>query len=378
MRRLRAALATLIIGALLCPALATAQKTKKNKKDEEPVTQTLPVLPDPPAAVVAETRRLGFLVAPLTTKGLLSQQVRDGIHTLWHLAGAAPIVKLRAFVAGTGDLRRVQTLVSEMFTEKHLALPVLSVVQVGALPLAGAQVQLEAVTTEPRKLVNPNGLAFISGQDATFHTPVTRMLPLVDTSIGHLQLALKAAGADPLRISCFLTSLEDVDLVRAAINTSFPGVPASFVQTQRAPQFGASECEAIGRLRNPTQEPFRRLNPEGLRQSPAYSQIAVVGAQRLVLAGAQIAFRYEEADARRAFTLLDKALAPLGSSLKNAAMLNTYPLSPLLAELVRKVRFDYLDPKRPPASTLLPFEGLPGMDAAFSLEVVTLLTADNP
>ena len=378
MRRLRAALATLILGALLCPAPATAQHKKKNKKDEEPVTQTLPVLPDPPAAVVVETRRLGFLVAPLTTRGLLSQQVRDGIHTLWRLAGNAPLVKLRAFVAGTGDLRRVQTLVSEMFTEKHLTLPVLSVVQVGALPLAGAQVQLEAVFSEPRKPVNPHGLAFISGQDASSDTTVTRMLPLADTSIQHLQLALKTAGADALRISCFLTSLEDIDLVRAAFSTAFPGAPASFVQTQRAPERSVSECEAVARLHHPTPEPLRRLNPEGLRQSPAYSQIAVIGAERIVLAGAQIAFRYEEADARRAFTLLDKALAPLGSSLKHAAMLNTYPLSPLLAGLVRKVRFDYLDPKRPPASTLLPFEGLPGMDAAFSLEVITLLAADHP
>src|ERR1700691_5965755 len=98
---------------------APAQKGKK-KTDEEPVTQTLPVLKDPPSAVVAETARLVFHVSPLSNKGLLSQQVRDALKALLRDSHGATVVKLRAFVAGSGDMRRVSTIVSETFTEHKL------------------------------------------------------------------------------------------------------------------------------------------------------------------------------------------------------------------------------------------------------------------
>jgi len=69
------------------------------------------------------------------------------------------LVKLRAFVAGTGDMRRVQAIVSEDFSERKIPLPVVTTIQVGALPLTGAQVVLEAVS-QARTVVNPNGLTF--------------------------------------------------------------------------------------------------------------------------------------------------------------------------------------------------------------------------
>ena len=135
---------------------------KKNKKDEEPPTQVLPPLTDPPDAVVAETARLSFQVSPLSNKGLLSQQIRDALKALLHDNHGAQIVKLRAFVAGSGDLRRVQTIMVEEFTDRKLALPVLSTIQVGALPMVGAQVVIEAASVERRE-VNPGGLAFYPG-----------------------------------------------------------------------------------------------------------------------------------------------------------------------------------------------------------------------
>src|SRR5262245_46020771 len=123
-------------------SLIFATGAAKKKKEEE--TQTLQVPRDPPAAVTAETRRLVFHVSPLSSKGLLSQQVRDGLKALFKQSGNAAIVKIRAFVAGTGDLRRVRDIVSETFTDHKLNLPALTVVQVGGLPLEGAQVQLES------------------------------------------------------------------------------------------------------------------------------------------------------------------------------------------------------------------------------------------
>ena len=86
-------------------------------------------------------------------------------------------MKLRAFVAGSGDMRRVQAIVSETFTERRLSLPALSVVQVGGLPLEGAQVVIEA-TSVGKKEVNPNGLVFIAGQQAASPGPLEPVVPL--------------------------------------------------------------------------------------------------------------------------------------------------------------------------------------------------------
>src|SRR5205814_4019555 len=70
------------------------------------------------------------------------------------ISNGATIVKLRAFVAGSGDLRRAPAIVSETFAVKHLPLPAVSVIQVGALPMEGAQVILESIAVA-KKETNP-------------------------------------------------------------------------------------------------------------------------------------------------------------------------------------------------------------------------------
>src|SRR5437763_12827086 len=123
--------------ALLALAVCIYPLLAKKKKPEE-ITQTLELPKDPPATITAETSRLVFHVSPLSAKGLLSQQVRDALKALLKSTGGATVVKLRAFVAGSGDLRRVPAIVSETFALKHLPLPAGRVIQVGALPLEGA------------------------------------------------------------------------------------------------------------------------------------------------------------------------------------------------------------------------------------------------
>src|SRR5580704_18655673 len=146
--------------AFACALALVASPAQRNKKKEEE-TQTLQLPKELPAAVTGETRHLTFLVTPLSAKGLLSQQIRDGLKALAHLAGGDRVLKIRAFVAGSGDLRRVRDLVSEAFADHKQPLPVLSLIRSGGLPLEGAQVVLEAIASS-RKELNPNGLAFIS------------------------------------------------------------------------------------------------------------------------------------------------------------------------------------------------------------------------
>jgi enamine deaminase RidA (YjgF/YER057c/UK114 family) len=341
--------------------LEVSTKQKKKKSDED-VTQTLPPPKEAPAAVTGATDRLVFQISTLSNKGLLSQQTRDTLRAL--MRPGRPIIKLRAFVAGSGDMRRVQEIVGELFGEKHLPLPALSVVQVGALPMEGAQVILEAIA-EDKKAVNPNGLAFVSGQAGAS----------VEQSLEKLKGALRAGGmepADTLRVTCFLSSIEESRTVRTAMESSFPGAALNYVQMQREPVSPASECEAVARLRAPLSAAVSFMNPSGLDTSPNYSQLVLVTAPKLVFSSTQLGFGHQEGDVKLAFERLQKALGGLNARFDGVAMSHVYLTSRSMADKVRAVRSSFYSSAKPPASTLLPFEGLPSLDASFGVDVVAV------
>ena len=366
------------IGVLALCALAAfaGPFDRKKKKSEEDVTQVLQLPKDPPSTVVAETSRLVFHVSPLSARGLLSQQVRDALKALHHSLGSANIVKLRAFVAGSGDMRRVQAIVSETFTERHQPLPALSVVQVGGLPLESAQVVIEA-TSVGKKDVNPNGLVFIAGQAASSPTALEPVGPLAEKALAGLGTAVRAAGSqasDVVRGTCFLSSLDGLAKIRDLASSEYAGAVWNFVQLQRAPPHSVAECEAVARSRVKLDKPLEFLNPEGLTKSANYSQVALVGAPRIAITGTQVAFGSQDTDARLAFGRLQKELAAVGASTKDIVWSSIYPLSNPIADEVRKIRFEYFDQARPPASTMLAFEGLPSMDATFAVDVIAIVS----
>lgn len=355
--------------ALAC-ALAVLAFPQK-KKDE---TQTLQLPRDLPATVEADPRRLTFLVTPLSNKGLLSKQVRDALTALSHEAKGDPILKIRAFVAGSGDARRVRDLVSEVFTERSQPLPVLSLVQAGGLPLEGAQVVLEGIAAG-KKEVNPHGLVFISAQIQTEADPTAKVSPLAVRSLAALRLAIKAAGSEPADvsgISCFLSSLDDLAATRQMVASQFPGAAADFVQTQRSPTRALAACEAVAKLRWNTGTRLHLENPEGLAREPGASQIALVASPKVVLTGTQVSFGYEEKDARLAFQRIAKSLEQAGVSTSDVAFAHFYPLAAGIASQVRQVRGEFFDEGRPPASSVLLFEGLPSMNAGFAMDLVAV------
>jgi len=128
----------------------------------------------------------------------------------------------------------------------------------------------------------------------------------------------------------------------------------------------------VAHLRWNTGSAIHMLNPEGLAQSPQISQIALIGAPKLILTGSQQAFGFQDADARLAFERLQKALSQEGASLREVAFASLYPLSSRISEQVRKIRGEFYDGARPPAGTMLPFQGLPSMDAGFAMDVVAV------
>jgi enamine deaminase RidA (YjgF/YER057c/UK114 family) len=319
------------------------------KKKGHQTTQALPQSPELPAAVTAETARLAYQVSPLSSKGLLSQQTRDALKALLR-SNRGPIVKLRAFVAGSGDLRRIGEIAGEMFLEKHLPLPALSVVQVGALPVVGAQVVIEA-TEADRKVVNPNGVAFLAAQPASS----------VADSLAKLKSVLAATGMQPseaLLVTCFVSSIDDQRDTQQAMAADFPGAALDYVQMQRAPVAPAASCEATARLAKPA--------------SSSDSRMAAVSGPEVVITGTQMAFGNQDGDFKLAFERLEKTLAASKTRFDRVVMAHLYVTASGLSSRVLALQSGQASPTHPPANTLVPIESLPSLDALFGIDVIAV------
>jgi len=338
--------------ALLLLALgAGAQqlpKVRKQKQEKEPPTQTLPLEKEPPAAVTVETARLTFHVSPLSDKGLLSQQTRDAMKSLLDANRGAPIVKLRAFVAGTGDLRRVQAIVSEMFSDKKMPLPALTTIQVGGLPMEGAQVVIESLSSDKRA-VNPNGLAFFPARRAADAAGAIAQL-------GSAAEASHVAASEVLQVTCFLSSLEAVSAGRTAAASAFPGAATDFVENQRLSTDRSAQCEAVGRRGSAGKT---EITPEAV----------LVSEPKLVMSGAQMAFREEDSDLKLAFDRLEKSLRGMNANSADVVYARFYPLTRTVQEKLAALRMQVFPQA---AASLVRAEGLPSVDASMAVEVIAL------
>lgn len=300
--KIRRLLPLLLVFAITAPAA-------KKKNADDPKTQKLTEAPDPPPVASGDATRLSFHVSPLSSKGLLSQQTRDALAAIFKLNGGATVIHLRAFVAGSGDLRRVPEIVSEVFTRRHTPLPPVSIVQVGALPLEGAQILFESIS-ETKKPVNPSGVSFTPAQEAIDRIP-----------------------ADALAVTCFVSDLTQAQRLAAR----FPHAAVAIVQTQRLPPSPVAECQA-----------------------------AVRGGKngRYVFTGTQVAFGSETRDANLAFERIGKDLTSAGVTSADVVLTNIYAMTPPIADMALKSR------PAPGAYATVPVEGVEGSDASFAVDVI--------
>lgn len=338
------------IGIAVCMALVVrempAQRNKK--KYEEPKPQILPLPPNMPMALATETASLDFHISPLLKTGGLSAQIRRSLNDLIRDTHGETIVKLRAFVAGAGDARRVEAETGAIFSEHKLPLPVLTILQVGALDDAAAQVVIEAVVSTPRA-ANPNGLAFIAGQ----HGATLR------DAFENMKRATSAATVAPdhlLRMTCFTSRIQDYEATRASVLNIFPKVAFNLVQAVRDPRGDSSMCEAVGQLSQPPAQ------GEVVWLSDA--RATLVNSRQLVFTGMQLTFGSFLDDAHQAFLRLHRAasaLQPIEVPVQvNAFSLNVYAGS----ALIKTTSF--------PQSTFTvqTVEGLPAVDASAGIEAI--------
>ncbi|MGH9648510.1 MAG: hypothetical protein ACRD4E_17030, partial [Bryobacteraceae bacterium] len=223
----------------------------------------------------------------------------------------------------------VATIVAEEFSAKKMPLPVMTTVQVGALPMEGAQVVIESVSAE-KKTLNSNGLVFFAAQRAP-----------------ELAAAAEARDALMVQVTCFVGDLTQVDSARAAITSAFPAAAANFVQPTRLAVEPGTSCEGVGRLQKPG-----------------------TSAAKLVFTGIQMAFQDSDQDLRLAYGRLGRALETMKAVYSGTLVLNVYSLNSATAQKAAALAPEFLGASARPAKSSQIVEGLPSLDATVAIELV--------
>jgi len=338
--------------ALLCLSAAYAQK----RKNEEPKTQVLPLPKELPMALAADTEKLDFHISPLLKTGGLAAQIRQSLNDLIRDTRGETIIKLRAFVAGAGDARRVQALVGEIFADRKLPLPVLSIIQVGALGENSAQVVIEAVVSTKR-IVNPNGLAFLAGQTGA---SLNEALQRLRDSLG----AVSVSSERVLTCTCFTSRIPDFTSIRSSILGVFPNTAVNVVQALREPPNDESMCEAVAQLAQPPAQ-----GPVVLLKN---ARATLVNSHQLIFTGLQLTFGNYLDDAHEAFARLQRAASALEAT-EVPVEVNAFSLDPFTDSALRKTTSVPLS-----TFTVQPVEGLPGVDASAGIEAVLAAHVATP
>jgi len=341
-------LLSLLAAATMAAPFSKGQHGRK--KDEEPKTQVLPLPKECPMALAADASALSFRVTPLLKVGKLTTQIRDALNEVLRDAHGATVVRLRAFVAGAGDSRRVQALVSEMFTDHRQNLPVVSIVQVGALGDDAAQVVIESVLSEHRD-ENPGGLVFFAGQYAK---SLDASVAQIDSSLTQMSLGPASVAS----VTCFLDTMNDYQSQLRDTTSRFPNASVNLMQSLRQPGANAATCEAVARVAKATELPAPVMA----------SARATLIPHRVVFTGLQLGFGSYLDDAASALDRMRKTASGADGIWNSMASFDVYSLSGEAASALRKTAPKFAVPDR--AITIQPVEGLPSLDAAFGVEAV--------
>jgi hypothetical protein len=322
--------------ALLLRLVSNAAGQKPDKRYEEPKPQILPLPAELPMALTADADALDFHISPLLRSGGLSAQIRQSLNDLIRDTHGETIVKLR-----------VQSEVVGIFSQNKLPFPVLSIIQVGGLGTEATQVVIEAVVST-HKMVNPDGLAFITGQyGQTFAE-----------AFEHLKKSVSLAHVKPdkvLSTTCY-TPVYDYEARRAMLQAAFPKTEIDIVQALRSPATDASMCEAVGQLDQAPQQ--------GALVWMKAEHTTLVNTKRLIFTGLQLCFGSFLDDAQEALQRLQKAAGAVGEK-SSAVQINTFSLTPAAGSALRKTT------GFPPSTfTVQTVEGLTAIDATAGIDAI--------
>jgi len=321
---------------------------QKRRSNEQQKVQIQPLPPEPPMALAADSDSLDFHISPLLKSGGLAAQIRQSLNDLIRDTRGETIVKLRAFVAGSGDARRVQAQMIDLFSDHKLPLPALTILKIGGFGTEATQIVVEAVVSTHRS-VNPNGLAFFFNQRGG----------TLEKALQQFKANTVAAGVPAdhlLTCTCFTSHIDNYEEASKSASALFPRAGLNMIQAVRDPMNDTSTCEGVGQL---SQAPS--AGPVVLME---FAHVTLVHSQQLIFTGMQLSFGNFLDDAQQAFGRLTRAAAAL-QAVETPVEVNGYALDPSAAAALRKTIS-----LAPGTFTVGNVEGLPSIDASAGIEAV--------
>ncbi len=362
---------------LFCTLLAwlavPGVRGQKPLAEEKP--QTLELAPEAPDAIKAETSRLAYLLLPLERSGLLSHQVEESMKKLRAQLRKRKLLRITAWVGGAGDTRRVSSGIRELLAKWRIPIPAITVVRVGSLPDRAARVAFD-VEIEESKPVNPHGLMFLAGTRAAapeFHFDVSGE---VRKSLDILAQRLAAEGSRPddaLMTRCFVSLTENMPALEQTVREHFPKSQIRVLQGLRSSPDSYAACNLTVRLSATPPEPLEARVTTLEEHAAPVTTLTKTNARGLVLTSAQLGFRATDADLDLAFERLQSTLKTAGSSLADTLQLNILAENLEVGQHAESRGRRYFNPKHDPAILRAAVEGLPALDATFSLDAIAII-----
>jgi enamine deaminase RidA (YjgF/YER057c/UK114 family) len=139
---------------------------------------------------------------------------------------------------------------------------------------------------------------------------------------------------------------------------------------------------ALRRIRSVSGSSPIFASPDDLSSPPGYSHVVTIPAGRLVWTAGQIAMDADgtvvavgdwEAQARRVFENLTRALEAAGAGWSDVVKLTYFVVDVAALAAIRAVRDEFVDRTRPPTSTLVQVAGLAHPDLLLEVEAVAWL-----
>ncbi|HZD01554.1 MAG TPA: RidA family protein [Actinomycetes bacterium] len=126
------------------------------------------------------------------------------------------------------------------------------------------------------------------------------------------------------------------------------------------------------------------INPETMHRPTGYTHVVEVTAGRPVYIAGQVALDHAgtlvgpgdiRAQTRQVFDNLRSALQAVGAGFGQVVKLNYYLVDAAQLPVVREVRDEYVDPRRPPASTAVEVRRLFRDDLLIEVEAVAVIAS---
>ena len=219
------------------------------------------------------------------------------------------------------------------------------------------------------------GVAYLSGQPAKGGLAMSAVAESLSSLFGTLE-QLKLSPTEVVQLKVFLTPATSAEAALREVKRFFPGqltVPVVFVEwIASAPV----EIELVARLPLTGQpaETVEYYNPPEVKPSPAFSRVALVGAERQVfISGLSARAAGDgEAQARDVFVQLKSILAKTGSDMLHLAKATYYVSDDDASKGLDKLRREFFAPQRPPAASKVTVHAVGQPDRTLTIDVIAV------